>query len=102
MNVFDYDAQWSRVLQILDHPLALRALNAGMISYCDDGGRVWEPDIGPWSFSRTTGWYMDAQAKFKGSGQDEEYYKWCKAQGCPDYEDDTEGCDEWYFEYEYS
>ena len=97
LNVFDYDAEWLRVLRVLDHPLALRALNAGMVSYCDDGGRrVWEPDMGPWSFSRTDGWCMDAQAKFEESGQNEEWHKWCKTQGCPDYEDDPEACDEWY------
>jgi hypothetical protein len=39
---------------------------------------------------------MDAQAKFEKSGQDEEWRKWCKAQGCPDYEDEPEAHDEWY------
>ena len=84
MNIFEYDAEWSRVLCVLDHPLALRALNAGMTSWCDEEKMVWEPDIGPWSFSRTDGWYMNAQAKFEESDQYEEWHKWCKAQGCPD------------------
>ena len=96
MNVFDYDAQWLKVLYVLDNPLALRALNAGMTSWCDEGGKVWEPDRGPWAFSRGDGWYMDAQAKFEESDQYTEWQKWCKAQGCPDYEHDPAASDEWY------
>jgi len=45
-RVFDYDKNWSQVVPVLDDPLALRALNAGMTSGCDKVGNVWLPDNG--------------------------------------------------------
>ena len=101
-TVFDYDGQWAKVLKVLDHPLALRALNAGMTSWCDNmaGGdanprRIWIPEKGAWYYSRGDSWCTEAQYKFEAAGQDEEHNKWCNAQGCPDRDVDSEGCEAW-------
>jgi hypothetical protein len=96
MSVFDYDAQWSNVLPVLGDPLVLRALNAGMTSWCDDGGMVWEPETGPWAFSCTDAWCMDAEAKFEASDQYTEWLEWCDANGYgKEVEDDEEFWDKY-------
>ncbi len=53
LNVFDFDdpEQWNKVLDIVDDPLALRALDAGMNALCDKLGKKWDRGLGPWRFT---------------------------------------------------
>ena len=95
-TVFDFEGQWSKVLEVLDHPLAIRALNAGMTGWGDLRGRNWSPELGPWSYARYDQyWHTNAQNNFEASGQSNEHRKWCKTQGCPDGKVDPKGCDAW-------
>lgn len=92
---FDFDGQWSKVLGVLDHPLVIRALNAGMTGWCDLRGRVWSPEEGPWSYSRYDDyWDTKARKKFDAVGR-KDYYTWCHANGCPTWDENPVECDAW-------
>jgi len=90
-EVFDFDTNWSKVLPVLDHPLALRALNAGMAALCHEKGTVWCPEDAPWSYSRTTHWLAHADAAFRDSDQYAQLEEWADAEGCFDEDPDEPG-----------
>lgn len=94
-TVFNFEGNWSKVLEVLDNPLAIRALNAGMTGWCDVVKRIWTPDRGPWAYSKWDCWDTDAQNNFESSGQSKEHDKWCKMHGCPDRDIDPKGWDDW-------
>ena len=75
---FDFDAEWDRVKPLLNDPLALRALNAGMTEFCDQIGSEWEPEAGPWCHGEhSISWHDNALDKFNDSGRIEELDQWC-------------------------
>lgn len=51
--VFDFDAQesWRKVRDVLNQPLAIRALAAGMNARCQDLEEQWTPELGPWQLA---------------------------------------------------
>jgi hypothetical protein len=51
LEVFDFDdpKSWKKVQAVADHPLVLRALDAGMISICREKKKEWVRERGPWS-----------------------------------------------------
>ena len=50
LEVFDFDhpASWQRVRAVVNEPLAVRALRAGMNARCQELARQWTPELGPW------------------------------------------------------
>ena len=95
--VFDFDAEWDKVVPLLDDPLALRALNAGMTEFCDQIGAEWEPEAGPWCHGEfLTGWIDIADDRFNKSGRMEELNQWCAGRGCPSWEVDPEAHELWH------
>jgi len=101
-EVFDFDTNWSKVLPVLDDPLALRALNAGMTAWCAKRRTAWDPEDGPWSHSYCTFWLSNAQTKFQASDQYAEWLKWRDANGYSeeeeDYDEDKE-CEKYWEKY---
>ena len=52
LTVFDFDKHWKQVEPVLNDPLALRALDAGMKMRAEEIGKEWTRDKGPWEFGQ--------------------------------------------------
>ena len=41
LEVFDFDAEWHKVVPVLDDPLGVQALDVGIMDFCLEHNRVW-------------------------------------------------------------
>jgi len=81
--VFDFEANWDDVLRVVDDPIALHALDTAMTEWCEfrGGRRAWLPENGPWWYSQTDAWCMQADSKFEVSPEFDKYQAWIRENG---------------------
>ncbi len=92
LHVFDFDNQeeWDKALKVVNDPLVLRALDAGMNSLCAPGVK-WDRDLGPWRYSdrQSPNWRIleassptpDSPNWYRITGQCHVIAPWCAAVG---------------------
>ncbi len=92
---FDFEQNWDLVLPHLGNPLALRALNAGMVSLCDKGQTIWEPEKGPWTLTVGDFWETHVDRKFDAYVSDK-MWNWTDHNRCPMYDDSPHWYNIWH------
>lgn len=93
--LFDFDGRWSEVIPLLNEPLVLRALNAGMNAYLADsyGRSDWQPGEGPWVYTRSDYWVQRSQDLANDSP---EWAAYAEANPWNEDDDDPDEQPEWF------
>ncbi|MCP4535591.1 MAG: hypothetical protein GY832_00420 [Chloroflexi bacterium] len=95
--MFDFDKEWASVKPVLDDPLAIAALDAGMTVWCEENNKEWDPNAGPWAYSDWPDWHFGAAVqKCYESERGDELEHLAGLQGCPSWKADQEACQAWY------